>query len=57
MISETWNYIKVGHSKGVLDDTGSVIKKIADKAVAQEIDICDEEILLFSIKQNVMILF
>lgn len=37
----TWNLHEAGHSKGAANDIGGVLKRIADRLVAQGSDICD----------------
>lgn len=52
-ISEiTWNYSEAGHGKGAPDGIGAVIKRTADRLVAEGNDVSNFEDLLDVVKKN-----
>lgn len=48
----TWNFCEAGHGKGPMDGVGAVIKRTADRIVAQGSDIPDFNTLMKCIREN-----
>ncbi|CAG5032732.1 unnamed protein product [Parnassius apollo] len=48
----TWNFCEAGHGKGPMDGVGAVIKRTADRIVAQGSDIPDFNTLMRCIREN-----
>ena len=50
--SVTWNFFEAGHGKGAADGIGGVLKRTADKLVAQGIDIPNAKALFENLRGN-----
>ncbi|XP_063233360.1 uncharacterized protein LOC134537058 [Bacillus rossius redtenbacheri] len=51
--SITWNYSEAGHGKGAPDGVGAVLKRTADRNVAEGIDISDIDTLVASLGEHI----